>query len=673
MKRLIYILLLLPSVLLAQTSVIGVDADRSGINLIGNDDVKAIYDRCKTFIRDDFRARGIDPDTDIPDAEEASLLAECVATGKAVKNSNKNQKAQLEGVSTNREVKDLRDLASSQIKECSIENGKPNCKKNSKSPRKGAMFNLNKAEGNIFYSKETKLLGDFFTKRLEEQLYGKEFTEQERQLKAGQSVSINDRKRSKVVDHDMFLKLYETQLGRSTISAITTYCLNADLEFDSSFGAKSDFFGLIKGELDGPIAKANRERNLKNLNTFNFDPNTNKITGESAIAFNRCLLSIPRACKFNKRIAKGSNTKVEPKKGVDIDLKDSDYQKAKDKACAVFVKIKNLRNAISETERMSKLNEEIAKTANKGDSFDAGLGGEQFVPKGKGSAAELTVLTSGDVDAAKIEDSTKEQITEINTACQDPTSQACLDQVEAVAPADIQKVLDEYNTRTGIGIAIIEKIGEKKDDATLIEVLRSGGLTQKEAEAKAADLKSKNTDSKTGAVNFVAIKDDLKEEYVNTRQGRYEEIVSEINSNVINDPKRSPAEQAKGVQRVKNNLSNKALELKKAIRYRNIVGSFLSVDSQDGSTPSGQNTGDLLKEVENSGTFSDSKTGYNENDAEFLKKKVAREGIQADNRDGETLKLQLEQLDEFIDGTIGEDKKTGTAGGVKDPGTATVQ
>ncbi len=116
---------------------------------------------------------------------------------------------------------------------------------------------------------EIRKLEEFLSKRLDEALWGKE---------GDKSV--------KNVDHMVFYKLYESQLGKNLLTAVSSYCIEADTEFF-----------IIENE---DQAKENRKKNLVALKE-----------GKSAgNKWGTCLKKIPEICETDKDYSKNRACEV---------------------------------------------------------------------------------------------------------------------------------------------------------------------------------------------------------------------------------------------------------------------------------------------------------------------------------------------------------------------------
>ncbi len=402
-----------------------------------------------------------------------------------------------------------------------------------------------------------------------------------------------------VVDHGIFYDLYETQISKNIVEAISSYCLDADLD--------------LKIVSDG-MRETQRKKNIEMLKSFNPPPtaapadtssaNGKKksvgapdINNEALNHFNKCAVGIQHVCHDT---AEQDNPAVNysyshctelPKSPPPNDTQKKEYDQCKEdwansklRACEVVNYIKSARQNL------------IALTAIRKDmEKKEGQGGIQLLDK-----KIVVTVNDGTIEGRSTDDMTtytSRQVVEKSELAQADSEEAkklgdrCKTNVEDVEckkfllSADESKKLEESTTELGIrSEAMLDRIGKlKENDEEFKKYFKEQGYSDADIE-----LQLKDKDKVVGA---------LKSKYENEKI----QLIKSLNARFTNSKKSenkdatAVALDEKGkIDRIKDDLEKKPERMAQLIHFENVIMSMLTVN--DGKE-SKHNTASLYKEL----------------------------------------------------------------------------
>lgn len=435
-----------------------------------------------------------------------------------------------------------------------------------------------------------KRVEDYLFKRLSEALYGEVCeqvavgSEQEGQP----SVNCKSGDKTKLVDHDTFYGLYESQLGKNIISSVSNYCLKAHPQ---NTGSNQDFLIPDDESRQASITASH----IQNLQVSG--------TGGNPAAYNHwlnCFGKLDEICHDPNRT-----------------IPSSGYAQAKNKACVTQSNIEGFKKAILATK---KLKDDVKKfrDEDKGSSV-AGRFGEgreaAEIFKGDGSVAgeksvnELTSLTSGEIyNKSGAKDAAKARAEAIQKQCLDNPSdvEGCrglLNQgVDASQISDIQRE-DALRARLAA-----EQIKEFDEDQ-IKEYFKREGKTDEEIEKI---LENAKADGKTIQQIAESISNKYKTErdaIIAANNKMFDEY--NISDEAIEDLRRnnpSGAQQAiettvtQQATNLKNTLEGQVADFAKASLFNNVVSGFFSISDAENAGASVAANGNGPREPANEPT-----------------------------------------------------------------------
>jgi broad-specificity NMP kinase len=398
-------------------------------------------------------------------------------------------------------------------------------------------------------------------KKLEEYLF-KSFTEK--------LYEADGKSNSKLMNHKVFLEMYQSQLGKSLISATSSYCIEANISGNCGSAAAPD------NKADYLLPKANepkcRDTNLAGLNT-----SAQTVSQE----WQNCMAAIQHIC--HKDDFKDKNGKSI----VDYASKaDGESQK---RACAVTAYMKDVRQALIETE---KLGEEWDKRI--GDN-DAGVTPDNY---------------QGNIDLSK----KKDVLT--NLSVSKTFVESGYDKESDKEAALAKECAQNYDSmKAECDKFLIEK--ENADELATEYGLRSKALQKKVEE----DLLASNPDSDKNLENYLteegyskdkiaelistkganALKQEISEKYKKEREAVNAAVQDKIKGRIVSNNPQGQSDSQTVFQKIADELSARANDVKQLMAFNNIVSGFLTIEVKGGGDDQKfQNTQALLAELEHS-------------------------------------------------------------------------
>ncbi len=400
-----------------------------------------------------------------------------------------------------------------------------------------------------------KKLKKYLHERLEKAMYG-DLTSKER----------------KIVDHEKFLALYKTQLGKNIISGLSSYCIEANLITDINKSYESPvFYGDFLIPVDETTRKTNRVKNIRNLTTFQEtgDGSVNKVYK----AWEKCVGSIKSVC-YLEAPYNTSAKKPEP------------YQKQR--ACQITQFLKEHRqNLIAST----KLEGDIIRFRSKRESVQLQTGMEHYTGRGDDEKTldEITNYSSGEIDKVYGE-KMREVSKEFHEKCvEGKDKEECQKYLtNSKTRKKLDKHISEYELRKKVMQEKINKIGANGDKKELQKYLEEEGYSAEEVE-------------KMMKADTQALAKMISARYENERKAVIESYRDYMDKHSTTEEEIKLADNAPDMKKIKDlstELSEKPEHYKQMLHFSNIISGFLKVD--DGSGNKRRNTSAMFAEIENS-------------------------------------------------------------------------
>ena len=396
-----------------------------------------------------------------------------------------------------------------------------------------------------------KALSAFFGKKLDEVLNGS-------------AQNIKDKKIVSV-DHQKFIDLYTSELGKSIINAFTSYCMESNP--DCRDGTKSKPC-LIPGddEPDGASKrKANIEANLKTINGADFS----SAEGEK---WTYCIATVTDVC-----------------------YKNTGHPYSKQRACVVMDFVKSSRKNLMIADEQKKFYEGLQGG---GDRSIASISGNMIeMDKVESTADKLTQITAADIDKDfKNSDNKNENISKINDNIEKEADD-CVDNSGNITTKDkCRKFIDVNTTKnadavTEFGLRQFVKgdvLEDKlKDKSNVGSYLKEEGYSDKEIK----DLTS--SDQK-----IEDVKKQIKDRFNDEKDAIIKEMASRISSKTTAKDGAIEAQDTSTLGKIKTDLASRNDDLKNLIHFNNIVSSYLNITDGTGDSKTiTRNTASLFAEV----------------------------------------------------------------------------
>lgn len=436
-----------------------------------------------------------------------------------------------------------------------------------------------------------KKLEEYYFNRLRQALYG-------------QVTAAQKEQGIQVVDHRRFYDLYETQVSKNIVMAVSSYCFEAIEVGPGEFIIPSDY------DKDTPPAGADpkitvtrdfwrqkaRSANIKLLADFSASQASKKSSApkeedqvsanapEGASRWNSCVVSIQDICHEDKKkqlkatsVCKAKETKVQDDGSGSCSQDDFKYSQMR--ACEVVQYLKTARqNLIA----LSKLNQAIDSDqvlTTSGTEIPANV--RHYDPNKEGqSVDDLTTLTSAQVgeESGMLSEAQKEAKEYQEKCLEGGDQKICEQYIQSGKSAKAQdEKIQEYSLRSK---AMEEKLSKLDEDDKLVQFLKEEGRSEDEIAKLMQDPEG--------------LKQAIKE--------RYEKERLAIVESLKNRSRKSQGDRLdiKGqdqplVQQIAQELSTNPERMVELTHFNNIVSGYLEYSNSEGK--GGRNTAGLYKEL----------------------------------------------------------------------------
>ena len=406
-----------------------------------------------------------------------------------------------------------------------------------------------------------KALSDFYSKKLEEVLTNKDD-------KTSKTITT--------VDHEKFIQLYSSELGKSVINAFTSYCMQTDPVCRKSGGVCI----IPQGSDDNETRKLRKdaiEANIKDLKDATFSK-------EEGTQWTSCIAGVSTICYDDVK-------------------KSNDY--SKQQACLIVDFVKSARKNLMIAEQQKKFYDGLGPNVTLRDS------GLREVSDKKLNADDVTSLTSADLNKDFTNtDNKKENIAAINTNltkeasdCVDAASGGSTDKCKKLIETD-SKTNTEAVTDFGLRqLAQGDDLKEKllKDKTTIAAYLKEEGYADNQIKDLTSDAKIED------------IKTKIQERFNAEKQAIITAMAEKVTGKTTTTDGTIDAKTDAGkLSQIRGELQTRNTDMANLIHFNNIVASYLSVEEKGKPNSASRNTASLYAEI-NSDTTDDGKA---------LKKKI---------------------------------------------------
>lgn len=404
------------------------------------------------------------------------------------------------------------------------------------------------------------------------------------------------------VEHDKFIELYRTELGKTIINAFTSYCIAADtknIEYTAEKKCKNS-----TGPIPCPIYLLGKDKdaqealikeNVASLKVADFSNGTTAGANPDIDKWQGCIASVSTVC-FSKE--------------ADIPGVDKDKFKASQKqACIISDYVKSARNSLIAANDQIDYYGKLGS----GTSFDIG-NAKSVVVTDKNSIDAATTMTSKEVeDTYQVaNDKLKKDMEKCLDASNNINKENCKNFISTDTDAK-EKALTEFGVRQfALGDALDDKL---KDKTEVEKYLKSEGYD---------DNKIKNmTSNKTDLDKVIQ---DIKDRYKNEREAIIATMAEKVKGKTTE--KTGAIAGTKDTDKlvdIKKELSDRSEDLKQLVHFDNIVASYLQIST---GKESFRNVASLYAEANNGAKTI--KGVDNKDDSKKLKERADAAGLDKD-------------------------------------------
>ncbi|MBF0298749.1 MAG: hypothetical protein HQK51_08515, partial [Oligoflexia bacterium] len=476
-----------------------------------------------------------------------------------------------------------------------------------------------------------KKFGEYLFKRFSEALYGK--------------ADKDKGEKEKLVDQKMYFNLYKTQLGKSVIQIIASYCMYADPDMVISATPAT--------------RQGQRNTNIKKLQSFNPDAPQSQFTD--------CMSKISHVCQGTKDLdASGApipsrDFSSSTWNGTQVQQDDEKY--SRNLACIVERDLKNARNAMLAMKEIDKGLEKYDSNNDKRAYFEANR--EIYTgdsSKGEKTVDDLTSLTSNEfMNKAGMNKAMSDEAKMYDKKCVQSFDSEYCKGMSAADKKNFEKMEKEYKLRTEVMKHRIETMTPEE----LHKFLEKEGRTSDEVKAIIARGNKIGPDK---------LKERIAQQYEKERDAIISKMREKFETSDLSSNKNTSKGTSKTVE-ILNELKDRPAEIRDLIHYTNIVSGLLTVKDSKGRTSS--NVQSALREVKdsffnpsNAKTMGIDPSTINpvqkQNDAKYfeqLQKNTLQAAGKSQKKDGDAsaVTMEVRELNKSILGnyldTTPEDKK----------------
>lgn len=395
-------------------------------------------------------------------------------------------------------------------------------------------------------------LSESFQKKLEAALIG-----DEQQQK--------DKKTVAIVDHEKFVELYRTELGKTIVNSFTSYCLEVD--YSNKFETTNQDCKDTQGQATGcPIylisgdKKSAIKKNIDKLHKSDFVSDSSDWTG--------CIASVTNVCYLEA-------SKITPNISVP-EMSDS-----REKACLIMDYVKSARKNLIALDAQSEFYKKL-----KG-GVGLKIGNQRNIAiNDKNSIDAITTVTSKDIEDA-FEPESKKLKKEMEKCINDQDQVVDMEACKKYLSTDSdkkKKEMAEFSLRQFAQEATLED--KLKDRAEVEKYLKNEGYADSNLNQMLKDDQS-----------VKKVSDEIMERYKKEREAIIQSMAKRIgNQTSTIDGSISPDDDKQKLINIRNEFNSRPEDLKQLVHFNNIVSSYINIES--GGQKS-RNVASLFQELNN--------------------------------------------------------------------------
>lgn len=422
---------------------------------------------------------------------------------------------------------------------------------------------------------------NYFDERLEQALYGK-VSEADKNKNSLLNVT-----KQRFVDHETFLDLYNSQLGKNSLLKISEFCLKytfnpsktdcntdpQDIKYISCFDIKEDK-DLVGVEVKKLI------QNNKDQVTIQ-GPNGPIQTSKFHKEWMECTNALPKLCELYTKKQVSNDFTVSGSESAEVSSLPEEQKLMLRHSCKIVKYMKDYRDVIVEINEQKK---ELKDLKGKG---GINLGGTFKDVYGSSSSDietidKITTVSSNDV-ADSYDDKNVNQDAEECATSANPESDACKKFFSVKKDYEPEKLILDYELKSMAQVKLFNDKIKDLDEKGLEDYLRDQGN-----EKMIEELKAQGEE---------AIKQKMYEQFKAERMAIVNDLYARIKAREITQQEKDSQSINQKLNQVKDDVINTKEKIRGLYHYTNIVTSYLTLNDKDGNVISSNNVG-LLTEQE---------------------------------------------------------------------------
>ena len=434
------------------------------------------------------------------------------------------------------------------------------------------------------------------------------------------ALTAEERKKNTIlsVDHRQFIDLYKSELGKTIISAFTSFCLDTK---PSSCVCTSEEQKLCAADKekcscanstclissDETERKKDREENLKSLKIADLKSNSS-----DAIKWNMCIGTVSKSCISNP-----------PK----------ELEETNKRACLIMDYVKSARKNIMVADTQKTFYDDLnsTQTANMASNMKA------ITDLKKTSSDALLEMSSNDVKTA-LDKPLKSKVKELEGCYKDNVivnAKAC-EKYLSVNKEENDTALAELGMRQIAQQSILED-ELASSDQKVRDYLKEEGFSKQEIETMTADKKS-----------IEQVKTEIIDRYANQKAAIIKEMADRIadKTSATEGKIENTESNLSKLEKIKKELESRSSDLQNLVYFNNVVSSYLEIS--DGKGNNSRNTASLFAES----------NSIEDEQAKVMKEQIKKASLKDQKGSANTTNLEVQTInDAFLDYSVNKAKE----------------
>ncbi|MBC7428932.1 MAG: hypothetical protein H7336_09995 [Bacteriovorax sp.] len=375
------------------------------------------------------------------------------------------------------------------------------------------------------------------------------------------------------IDHKKFIDLYKSELGKTIISAFTSYCIDTDPDT-----CEEEPFQCTINEKPEKRIDA-RKTNLESLAKASLEANS-----KDGKKWTRCITSVSKNCVTDKDKQNNPDSIID---------KLSETVK---RSCLIMDYVASARKNIMLVDGQQKFYEDLQKYK----TTDIVQNAKSIDAK-RASTDAILDMSSKDVKTS-LEAPIKKEEADLETCYKDDV---------IVNPEACKQFLSTDKNKNEMAIA---ELGMREmAQQGILETNLNASDKNVAAYLKEEGYQQSDIDQMTGDPSkLIKTKEEILDRYKNKKAAIVKEMADKINSKTSETEGKIEANDKDKMKNIKKELASRSADLIGLVKFNNIVSSYLVIDNGGGKENNSRNTASLYGELE----------GMNAEDKKVLNKQI---------------------------------------------------